>query len=132
MQVISKIAAAAIVGGVMLAAGAANAGMSVPPHERDWHNQWHDSFCKLTLESITQDNPGQRLRIGVRNNTNTRLQFGLEITVVKPDGRRFVLGANYDNVNAHDQRQADTTSALMTSLTPSRVGVRVTYCQERF
>jgi hypothetical protein len=132
MRTITKFGAASAVGATMLAAGAAQAGMSVPSSDREWNNPWHGSFCRLTLESLTQDNPGQRLRVGVRNNTNTRLQFGLAIRVRKPDGRTFDLAANYDNANPNELRQADTTGALLTALTPSRVQVRVTYCQERF
>jgi hypothetical protein len=131
MRIAMKLATAALALAAMTATGGSASAHEWNSSVRTWH---HSSVqvCRLRLESIVQDNPGQPLRVVITNTSHVRLRYNVSIEVQRGGGQGTALTEiRVDNANAGERSTATSISAVSGSMQGSRVVLRVTSCSIR-
>ena len=104
-----KVAVATL--GLLAFAGAASANevvWSKAPLTMKWP---HDSACKVIVNAIEQDNPGQPIRIRYTNGSHDQREtFKIGIRIVRENQQRFSGFIDVDNANPNESGDRPTSA----------------------
>lgn len=71
----------------------------------------HDSACKVIINSIEQDNPGQPIRIRYTNGSHDQREaFKVGIRIVRDNQQKFSGFIDVDNANANESGDRPTAA----------------------
>lgn len=112
--------------GAVLGATAAQA-QSGPQWEWTHPSNQH-AFCRLFVQQVVQDNPDQRLRFTIRNDSNMRVRYTIAISAQGSAGRQSGT-VSVDNANVNEVSVADSAQAFRGRV--QRVSLTLRNCERR-
>lgn len=87
--------------------------------------------CKLRLDQISQPNAGQPLHVTATNTSKVRLQYTLQVRVLRSGKEVFKDSVLVDNANPGERSLRPTGQALQGALSGASVRVALTACSVR-
>lgn len=90
--------------------------------------------CKIAINGLTQDNPGQTIRVSYTNKNVVRKQFKLAIQIKPSSGPAYFTSLMVDNVNPSEQGERNTGSPNYSGLITEPgtvIKVRLEECSTR-
>ena len=95
----------------------------------EWtHPSNQHPFCRLFVQQVVQDNPDQRLRFTIRNDSNTRVRYTIAISAQGTAGRQTGT-VSVDNANVNEVSVADSAQAFRGRV--QRISVTLRSCERR-
>lgn len=105
--------------------------------EKEWKNtpqnwDWKpEPQCKLKVTQVTQPNESQPLHVTVVNASPVRLQYSLQVRVIRAGNEVFKDTILVDNANAGESSMRPTGQRLMGVLSGARVLISLQSCMLR-
>ena len=87
--------------------------------------------CKLTVQRVFQPNQGQPIHLEVKNTSNVRLQYTIQVRVIRDRKEEFRGSILVDNANAGEVSERPTANAYSGVLSGAVVQLNLTSCALR-